>query len=57
MLDELLILGLLAVHPDMYLNELCLHLYSATGILVSNSTIYCVKEAWLHKEKVQHIAL
>ena len=39
MLDEhheMLILGLLAVHPDMYLSELCLYIHSATGTLVSN---------------------
>ena len=36
---EILILGVLAVHPDMYLSELCIYIHSSTGTLFSNSTI------------------
>ena len=55
---EFLILGLLAVHPDMYLSELCQYINSATGTLVSNSTICRVlKRHGYTKKKVQYIAL
>ena len=36
---EILFLAVLAVHPGMYLSELCTYIHSATGTLVSNSTI------------------
>ena len=37
--EGVLILGVLAVHSDMYLSELCLYRHSATGTLVFNSTV------------------
>ena len=55
---EILILGVLAVHPDMYLSELCIYIHSSTGTLVSNSTISRVlKRHGYTRKKIQHIAL
>ena len=54
----MLTLGVLAVHPDMYLSELCIYIHSATGTLVSNSTIcHMLKRHGYTRKKIQHIAL
>ena len=56
--NEIVILGVLAVHPGMYLSELCTYIHSATGTLVSNSTICRVlKRHGYTRKKIQHIAL
>ena len=56
--NEIVILGVLAVHPGMYLSELCTYINSATGTLVSNSTICRVpKRHGYTRKKIQHIAL
>ena len=55
---EMLTLGVLAVHPDMYLSELCIYIHSATGTLVSNSTVcHMLKRHGYTRKKIQHIAL
>ena len=56
--SELLILGILAAEPDIYLSELRLHLQEVTGLEVSNSSMCrTIKRLGYTRKKVCQIAL
>ena len=55
---EMLILGILTIHPYMYLSELSWYIHSVTGTVVSNSTICrLLKRHGYIRKKIQYIAL
>ena len=47
----MLILGVLTIHPNMYLSELSSYIHSVTGTVVSNSTICCLLKRHGYRRK------